>query len=239
MAMVKSRNEVAAMEPEVMMGDESIKSRIFTIRGVQVMLDRDLAQLYGVETKRLNEQVRRNEMRFPERYVFQLTKDETDALWSQFATSKRGGSRYCPYVFTEHGVTMVASVLNSPVAIEASVRIVDTFIAMRKALASIAPMLVRLDNVERRQIEDQSRNEERFDRIFKAMDGGEFPPQQVFYEGKHYDAYSFARKLVRRASKSLVLEDGYCDDEILKKIIATSMKICNAYNNFILNKIEN
>ena len=98
---------------------------------------------------------------------------------------------------------------------------------MRKALASIAPMLARLDAVERRQISDQSRNEEnqqrneeRFDTIFKAMDGGNFPPQKVFFEGKHYDAYSFAKKLIRKARKSIVLVDGYCDDVTLDILAA-------------------
>ena len=95
---------------------------------------------------------------------------------------------------------------------EASIRITNAFVAMRKTLASIAPMLLRLDTVERRQITDQARNEERFNKIFKAMDGGDIPPQKVFFEGKHYDAYSFARKLVRKATKSIVLVDNYCDD---------------------------
>jgi hypothetical protein len=91
----------------------------------------------------------------------------------------------------------------------------DAFSAMRRALASVAPILTRIDVVERRQITDQTRNEERFDTIFKAMDGGDFPPQKVFYEGKHYDAYSFAKKIVRKATKSIVLVDGYCDDVTL------------------------
>ena len=91
----------------------------------------------------------------------------------------------------------------------------DVFSAMRKALASVAPMLARIDAMERRQIVDQSRNEERFGTIFKAMDGGDFPPQKVFFGGKHYEAFSFARKLVRKATKSIVLVDNYCDDTTL------------------------
>lgn len=227
MAMVKSRNEVAAMEPEVMMGDESIKSRIFTIRGVQVMLDRDLARLYGVSTSRLNEQVKRNRDRFPDAFMFQLSQGELRDWISQNATSNsdssiKMGVRKAPHAFTERGIIMLASVLKSGVAVEASIRITNAFVAMRKALATIAPVMARIAEAERRQLEDrtrqltdQQRNEERFDRIFKAMDGGEFPPQQVFYEGKHYDAYSFARKLVRRAAKTIVLVDGYCDDVTL------------------------
>ena len=110
---------------------------------------------------------------------------------------------------------MLSSVLKSERAAEVNVTIMRAFVAMRRALASVAPMLARLDTVERRQITDQQRNEERFDTIFKAMEGGDFPPQKVFFEGKHYDAYSFARRLVRRAVKSIVLVDGYCNDVTL------------------------
>ena len=134
---------------------------------------------------------------------------------------------------------MVASVLKSEIAAQISVRITRVFVAMRKALASVAPILSRLDVVERRQITDQSRNEERFDTIFKAMDGGDFPPQKVFFEGKHYDAYSFAKKLVRRAAKKIVLVDGYSDEVTLdilsqKKggvevLVATSQKMIDKH----------
>ena len=221
--------------------EDLIKSRIFTIRGVQVMFDCDLASFYGVPTKRLNEQVRRNVERFPEDFMFQPTADELASLRSQFATSNsgRGGTRYAPYVFTEHGIIMLASVLKSGVAVEASIRITHAFVAMRRALSSIAPLLNRIDVVERRQITDQSRNEERFDAIFKAMDGGDFPQQKVFFEGKHYDAYSFAKKLVRKASKKIVLVDGYSDEVTLdilaqKKggveiLVATSQKMLDKH----------
>ena len=196
--------------------DDFIKSRIFTIRGVQVMLDRDLASLYGVETKRLNEQVRRNAERFPVNFMFPLSPSEMGELVAncdRFKTMKH--SSVPMTAFTEHGILMLASVLKSEVAVSASIRITNAFVAMRKALASVAPLLARMDTIERRQIADQSRNEERFDTIFKAMDGGDFPPQKVFFDGKHYDAFSFARKLVRKAVKSIVLVDNYCDDVTL------------------------
>ena len=141
---------------------------------------------------------------------------------SQFATSSWGGVRKLPFAFTEHGIIMLASVLKSGVAVEASIKITNTFVAMRKAIASIAPVMARLAETERLQLEektarlaDQQRNEERFDTIFKAMDGGDFPPQKVFFDGKHYEAYSFAKKLVRKATKSILLVDGYCDDVTL------------------------
>ena len=179
------------------------------------MLDRDLAKLYQVETKVLNQAVRRNIKRFPEDFMFKLSHGEVENLRSQIVTSSWGGRRYRPFAFTEHGVIMLASVLRSDTAIAVSLRVVEAFVAMRKALASIAPLLNRIDAVERRQITDQTRNEERFDTIFKAMDGGDFPPQKVFFDGKHYDAFSFARKLVRKAAKTIVLVDAYCDDTTL------------------------
>ena len=195
--------------------DDFIKSRIFTIRGVQVMLSSDLASLYDVEVKHLHRQVKRNEKRFPPDFVMHISPSEAIALRCQNVTSKRGGDRYGVLAFTEQGVAMLSSVLKSDRAAEVNVAIMRVFVTMRKALAAVAPMLARIETVERRQITDQARNEERFDTIFKALDGGDIPPQKVFFEGKHYDAYSFARKLVRKALKSIVLVDNYCDDVTL------------------------
>ena len=196
--------------------DDFIKSRIFTIRSVQVVIDRDLAALYGVQTKVLNQAVKRNANRFPSEFMFILTEDETAELVTNCDRFRSARHSSVPMrAFSEHGVIMVASVLKSDIAAQVSVRIARAFVAMRKALASIAPIMARLEVAERRQITDQQHNEERFDAIFKAMDGGDFPPQKVFFEGKHYDAYSFARKLVRKAAKSIVLVDGYCDDVTL------------------------
>ena len=231
---------------------DSIRSRILTIRGVQVMLDRDLAELYGVPTKVLNQAVKRNSERFPERYMFQLAKEDVENmrsqivtgsdmetslrsqnvtlsmnrsssdLRSQIVTSRWGGTRYLPYAFTEHGIIMLASVLNSPTAVEASVRITDAFVAMRKALASIAPLLDRIETAERRQIADQAkndanqaRNEERFKMILDAMQDKEFPPQKVFFDGQIYDAFDQMKKFVRMAKKELIIIDPYFADCVL------------------------
>ena len=195
-------------------GDEFIKSRILTIRGVQVILDRDLAELYGVPTKRLNEQVKRNRERFPETFMFRLTKEEMENWRSQIATSNlvgyaKMGIRNCPYAFTEHGIIMLASILKSNMAVTVSIRITNTFVAMRKALALMAPMLARLDTMERRQITDQARNEERFDAIFKAMDGGAVPEQSIFYQNRFWDAKSLLIKFIKRAKKELIVIDAY------------------------------
>lgn len=195
--------------------DDSIKSRILTIRGVQVMLSSDLSLLYEVEVKYLHRQVKRNANRFPSDFVLHLSPDEANALRCQNVTSKRGGDRYGVLAFTEQGVAMLSSVLKSDRAAAVNVAIMRVFVAMRKALASVAPILERIETVEKRQITDQAHNEERFDAIFKAMDGGDFPPQKVFFDGKHYDAYSFARKLVRKAKKNIVLVDNYCNDVTL------------------------
>ena len=212
-----------AASPTTHPSDDFIRAKILTIRGVQVILDRDLAILYGVDAKRINEQVKRNIERFPEDFMFRLTKDE--CLRSQIATlnMERGKHlKYMPYAFTESGVAMLSGVLRSSIAVDVNIRIMRAFVSMRRALASIAPVIARVSEIERMQLEentsrqaDQTRNEERFDTIFKAMDGGDFPPQKVFYEGKHYDAYSFAKKIVRKATKSIVLVDGYCDDVTL------------------------
>ena len=217
-----------------------IRSRIVSVRGVQVMLDHDLAELYGVPTKVLNQAVKRNAARFPDGFMFRLSKSEmtdlrsqivtsnllTDApgqsLRSQSVTSKRGGVRYLPYAFTEHGILMLASVLNSEMAILASVRIVETFVAMRKALSSLAPILVRIEANERRQIADQAkndanqeRNEERFKQILDAMRDKTFPPQKIFFDGQFYDAFEQMKKFIRLARKDLIIIDPYFDDSVL------------------------
>ena len=241
-------NELAIQE---LSNSDLIRSRIFTIRGVQVMLDRDLAELYGVATKALNQAVKRNIERFPERYMFQLNKDDVanmrsqivtgsstetslrsqivtlnsdksgSILRSQFVTSRWGGTRYLPYAFTEHGIIMLASVLNSPTAVEASVRITDTFVAMRRALASIAPLLSRIEATERRQLkleDSQVRNEERFKLILDAMQDKKFPPQKVFFDGQVYDAFEQMKKFVRMAKKELIIIDPYFADSVLPLI---------------------
>lgn len=153
---------------------QTIESKIFTIRNVQVMLDKDLAELYGVETKRINEQVKRNSERFPEQFCFQLTKEEVEILRSQtanlntenlflrsqFATSKkesRGGNRYLPYTFTEQGVAMLASVLKSETAVKVSIQIMNAFVQMRHFLAANGSLFARLDSVEKQQIENEEK----------------------------------------------------------------------------------
>ena len=208
-------NDLTIAEP---IAADAIRSRILTIRGVQVILDRDLAELYGVTTGALNQAVKRNKNRFPERFMFQLTKEESENLKSQSVISSWGGSRSYPYAFTEQGIAMLSSVLRSETAILVSIRIMDVFVAMRKALASFSPMLMRLDMVERRQITDQARNEERFRLILDAMQDKKFPPQKVFYDGQIYDAFEQMKKFVRMAKTELIIIDPYFADCFLPLI---------------------
>ena len=208
--------------------DAFIKSRIHTIRGEQVMLSPDLADLYQVETRAFNQAVKRNEERFPPSFRFQLTKEELREVITNCDNPGRlRFSPQTPYAFTEQGIAMLSGVLNSAIAVRVSIRIMETFVAMRKALASIAPVMARLAEAERRQLEDrtrqiadQARNEERFDTIFKAMDGGDFPPQKIFYDGQLWDARAFVDRLVKSARKSLLLVDNWATVETLDMLAA-------------------
>ena len=143
--------------------ETGITNLIYTIRGKQVMIDSDLASLYQVTTKRLNEQVSRNKNRFPAEFMFRLTKEEYENLRSQFATSSEdyahGGRRYMPYAFTEQGIAMLSAVLKSDIAVEVSIRIMNSFVEMRKFLFSNQQLFSRLDRVELKQLETDKKLE--------------------------------------------------------------------------------
>ena len=223
-------------QTEVMpFGETDIQARILTVRGVQVMLDRDLAELYGVDVKRLNEQVKRNAERFPSDFMFQLSKEE--CLRSQIATLNEARGKhlkYMPYAFTESGVAMLSGVLRSLTAVEVNIRIMRAFVTMRHALAPLAPVMTRLEANERRQIADQSRNEARFDEIFARMSGGELPEHQIFYQGKFWDAKSLLIKFIRRAKSELVIVDAYLGvatlDMLAKRQRAVKIEIFSPSN---------
>ena len=207
------------MPLQVVTADLDVQSRIREIRGVQVLIDRDLAELYGVPVKRLNEQVKRNAERFPPDFMFQLTPEE--CLRSQIATlnGKRGEHlKYMPYAFTESGVAMLSGVLRSEVAVAVNIRIMRAFVAMRRALLSMAPISARVSDVERRllrQEDAQGQNEARFSQIFEAMRDKEFPAQKVFFEGTFYDAFVQMKRFVRMARRELIVVDPYFDDSCL------------------------
>ncbi len=181
------------------------------------MIDSDLALLYNVETKRLNESVKRNAKRFPESFCFQLTEDEYVDLRSQFATSNtenatsKGGRRYLPYAFTEQGIAMLSAVLRSDEAIQVSVNIMNAFVKMRRFLAENAVMLDKLNSLELKQLEYQKESNDKFNQIFAYISEHEEVRQKIFFEGQIYDAFRLLVSLVEKAEKSIVLIDNYVD----------------------------
>ena len=197
--------------------EEKIENQIHYIRGQQVMIDSDLALLYNVETKRLNESVKRNAKRFPESFCFQLTENEYADLRSQISTSNtentssKGGRRYLPYVFTEQGIAMLSAVLRSDEAIQVSVNIMNAFVKMRRFLAENALMFDKLNSLELKQLEYQKESKEKFDQIFAYISEHEEVGQKIFFEGQIYDAFSLLVSLVGKAEKSIVLIDNYVD----------------------------
>ena len=195
-----------------------ISSKIYTIREQQVMIDRDLAELYGVATRRLNEQVKRNIERFPDEFMFQMTINEVEHLRSQNAISKieKGGRRYLPYVFTEQGVAMLSAVLKSDTAVKVSIQIMDAFVHMRRFIQSNALLFQRLDSVEQRQLVHQIDSNKKFEKIFNALESSDIQPKQgIFFDGQVFSAYIFVVDLIKSAKKSIILIDNYIDDTVL------------------------
>ena len=196
----------------------NIEPLIKVIRGQQVMLDKDLATLYGVETRVLNQTVKRNIERFPDDFRFELSREE--CLRSQIVISNgRGGNRYSTYAFTEQGVAMLSSVLRSQTAIEVNIQIMRAFVSMRHFMVNNASMFSRLETIEYHQLEMQQHQQEtdkRIDEVFRRLDEGNAKPKQgVFYNGQIYDAYTFVSDLIKSAKKRIVLIDNYVDETVL------------------------
>ncbi len=212
---------------EQLLNIDTIQNRIYTLRGVQVMLDVDLAEIYQVQTKVFNQAVKRNSNRFPESFRFQLSENEWDHLRSQFVTSSKvnplrsqnvtlnsshGGRRYLPYAFTEQGVAMLSAVLRSDTAVNVSIQIMQAFVEMKKFIATNALLFNRLEKVELKQIE----NDQKFEQIFNAIQDKNIKSKQgIFFEGQVFDAYSFVADLIRSAENSIALIDNYIDDTVL------------------------
>ena len=194
-----------------------IRELVYTVRGVQVMLDADLARLYQVETKNLNKAANRNTERFPEDFRFQLTREEYESLRFQFGTSNekepqgRGGRRYYPYVYTEQGISMLSSVLRSSVAINVSVSIMRAFVEMRRFIASNAHMFERIERVELKQLTYQKETDEKFEQVFDFIHSHTESSQKIFFDGQIYDAFSLLASLIQKATKDIILIDGYVD----------------------------
>ena len=198
----------------------NIEPLIKVIRGQQVMLDKDLAMLYGVEAKVLNQAVKRNVERFPNDFRFQLTKEE--CLRSQIVTlnEKQGKHlKYMPYAFTEQGVAMLSSVLRSQTAIEVNIQIMRAFVSMRHFMVNNASVFSRLETIEYHQQEMQQHLQEsdkRIEEVFRRLDEGNAKPKQgVFYNGQVYDAYTFVSDLIKSTKKRIVLIDNYVDETVL------------------------
>ena len=196
-----------------------IASKIVVFRDVQVMIDRDLAELYEIESKRLKEQVNRNINRFPEAFMFQLNDDEFQILRSQFATSSWGGLRYAPYAFTEQGVAMLSAVLRSEKAVRVSIEIMNAFVQMRHYLHRNLNLAGRLTAVENKVDSKFKTIDENFSKIFSALDSNPKKAKEgVFFKGQIFDAYVFFQDLIKTAKKEIVLIDGYVDLSVLERL---------------------
>ena len=211
------KNDITNRSPQ------SIERVIYTFRGVQVMLDRDLAKMYNVETKVLNQAVKRNSGRFPERFMFQLSKEEFDNWKSQIVTSNmmsqseiesfKMAVRRAPYAFTEQGVAQLSAVLKSDTAIEVSIRIMDAFVAMRRFISTNAEMFQRIERLE----SHQTSTDEKVEHIMKRMDelAPAITPEQIFATGCVWDAWDYVSQLVRSAKQRIVLIDNFVDERVL------------------------
>ncbi len=209
----------------------AIQQQILVLRGKQTLLDRDLAKIYQVDTKVLNQAVKRNIERFPEEFRFQLTKEEFENWKSQFVTSNmdKMGLRKIPYAFTEQGVAMLSGVLRSDIAIQVSIQIMKAFVTMRHTYITNQEINSRISSIEFKQ----QFTDEKVNQLFKALEQNELPLSHgIFYEGEIFDAYKFALELIKSAKRSIILIDNYVDEntlimlanrkEMVKAIVFTS-----------------
>ena len=234
------KNEINNLIVQDNLSNEEIKNLIYTIRGKQVMLDSDVAMLYHYETKKINQAVKRNIERFPEKFCFQLTEEEFSSLRSQIVTlnkttvqedfedsslrlqivtlnenTGRGKHRkYLPYVFTEQGIAMLSGLLKNDIAIQVSINIMDAFVEMRKFLMVNGQLFERLTNVEYKLLE----HDKKFDKVFDQLQNEENIKQKIFFEGQIYDAYSLIIDIIKKANKKILIIDNYIDDSVLKML---------------------
>ena len=214
------RSVVMQVGTEAIVESGRIESLIVEIRGQQVMLDRDLASLYGVETKVLNQAVKRNINRFPDHFRFQLTEYETNELVTNCDRLQNlKHSSIFPFVFTEQGVAMLSTVLRSDTAISMSIQIMDAFVAMRHFIASNAQIFQRLEIIEHHQLElavHQSETDRKFEEVFKRLDDSSIQKRHgIFFDGEIFDAYSLTCQIIKTATKRIVLFDNYIDETVL------------------------
>lgn len=219
----------------------NIEDCIYNIRGQQVMLDSDIADFFDVDTKRINEQMKRNKARFPEDFCFQLNSLEFKTLKSQNATSNigRGGKQKLPFVYTEHGIIALAGVLKSETADKMSVEIARKFIQMRKFILENGDVLLALAKLQNRQLEFENETNHKFEQVFKLIEKLDLPKTALFYNGEWFDAFDFIVGIIRKAAKSIILVDPYCDNKALSflkyKSEGVEVLICNT----LKSKLEN
>ena len=229
--MEKETENILSINKEVGVAEykiENIKNLIYTVRGKQVMLDSDVAMLYQYETKKINQTVKRNIERFPEKFCFQLTEDEMENLRSQFVTSSLkkenyGGRRYLPYAFTEQGIAMLSGLLKNEIAVKVSIYIMDAFVEMREFIAKNAQVFERLTNIEYKVLEQKKMltdHEKKFEKVFDELQKNEKIEfkQSIFFDGQIYDAYSLMIDIIKRAKQKILMIDNYIDDSVLKML---------------------
>ena len=196
---------------DLIINENSIKDKIYTIRNMQVMLDRDLAELYGVETKRINEAVKNNKDKFMDDFYFELNDFEFEFLRSKISTTSFIKTRTNPKVFTEQGIYMLATILKSKVASQVTINLIKTFANMRKLISQNIALFERFERIEN-QLTIHDKN---FNVLFKALeDKNNIPVQNIFFDGQIYDAYSFVNDLIKLANSEIVLIDNYIDDTV-------------------------
>ncbi|MBE0469891.1 MAG: ORF6N domain-containing protein [Methyloprofundus sp.] len=206
------------MESLTHINNQLVLSKIYTVRNTQVMLDRDLAELYGVETRRLNEQVKRNTARFPESFMFQMSKTELQNWVSQNATSNREvmGLRKQPLVFTEQGVAMLSAVLKSETAVQVSIQIIEAFVQMKRFVNANAYLLERMQHLEFAHQQLASTTAQNFEQVFAALEAKAPTHEQgIFFNGQVFDAYLFITDLIKSAKQSITIIDNYLDETLL------------------------
>jgi len=201
-----------------------IESRIFSIRGQQVMIDRDLAELYGVETRVLNQAVKRNLERFPDAFIFQMNLEEFQNWKSQVVISNtdKMGLRRPPFVFTEQGVAMLSAVLKSQTAVHISIQIMNAFIELKKSIFRNAGIFTRIEGIERKILE----SDQKFEQIFQALESkNHIPAQGVFFDGQVFDAYELASRMIRSAKTSIILIDNYISEATLTHLAKKNAEV--------------
>jgi hypothetical protein len=225
------------MDHNQIIPQNEIENRIFHIRSEYVMIDRDLAEMYQVETKVLNQAVKRNILRFPNSFRFQLNSNEKDELVTncdRFERLKHSSS--LPYVFTEQGVAMLSAVLRSEIAIKVSIRIIETFVQLRKTILQYQGIIQRVENIEKKQLE----TDKNFERLFRAMEKNQnLPLKGVFFNGQEFDAYQFVSKIIRAAKKEIIIIDNYIDESVLTMLSKKQKNVsCKIYTKNISSQLK-